>query len=151
MRSHGRAFVAVVAALAVFVVGATCTQAGCLLPVPPTGGAVAPPKACCRGDAKHTTPAGVSVPAQRQRLGSQRWAPDSDYDYMMLHPQLGAVIGGCSLMFFHVHPLLAYAVVGFGAAAYSPAKYGILTELLPAEKLVAANGWIAVCRPSATG
>jgi len=33
-------------------------------------------------------------------------------------------------------------VVGFGAAAYSPAKYGILTELLPAEKLVAANGWI---------
>jgi len=51
-------------------------------------------------------------------------------------------IGGCSLMFFHVHPLVAYAVVGFGAAAYSPAKYGILTELLPPEKLVAANGWI---------
>ncbi|EGF33243.1 putative transmembrane protein [Oxalobacteraceae bacterium IMCC9480] len=49
---------------------------------------------------------------------------------------------GCSLMFFKVHPLLAYAVVGLGAAAYSPAKYGILTELLPAEKLVAANGWI---------
>ena len=37
---------------------------------------------------------------------------------------------------------VAYAVVGFGAAAYSPAKYGILTELLPPEKLVAANGWI---------
>jgi MFS family permease len=51
-------------------------------------------------------------------------------------------IAGCGLMFFHVHPLLAYAVVGFGAAAYSPAKYGILTELLPPEKLVAANGWI---------
>jgi LPLT family lysophospholipid transporter-like MFS transporter len=51
-------------------------------------------------------------------------------------------IVGCSLMFFDVHPLLAYAVVGFGAAAYSPAKYGILTELLPPEKLVAANGWI---------
>lgn len=51
-------------------------------------------------------------------------------------------IAGCALMFFDVHPLLAYAVVGFGAAAYSPAKYGILTELLPAEKLVAANGWI---------
>ena len=49
---------------------------------------------------------------------------------------------GCMMMFFNVHPLLAYAVVGFGAAAYSPAKYGILTELLPAEKLVAANGWI---------
>lgn len=49
---------------------------------------------------------------------------------------------GCLMMFFSIHPLLAYAVVGFGAAAYSPAKYGILTELLPAEKLVAANGWI---------
>ena len=49
---------------------------------------------------------------------------------------------GCAMIFFHVHPLLAYAVVGFGAAVYSPAKYGILTELLPAEKLVAANGWI---------
>jgi MFS family permease len=51
-------------------------------------------------------------------------------------------IGGCAMMFFGVHPLLAYAVVGFGAAAYSPAKYGILTELLPPEKLVVANGWI---------
>ncbi|GGX50635.1 lysophospholipid transporter LplT [Undibacterium squillarum] len=51
-------------------------------------------------------------------------------------------VGGCALMFMHVHPLISYAVVGLGAAAYSPAKYGILTELLPAEKLVAANGWI---------
>ena len=42
----------------------------------------------------------------------------------------------------YVLVLAAYAVVGFGAAAYSPAKYGILTELLPAERLVAANGWI---------
>lgn len=49
---------------------------------------------------------------------------------------------GCALLFFAVHPLLAYAIVGFGAAAYSPAKYGILTELLPPEKLVVANGWI---------
>jgi MFS family permease len=49
---------------------------------------------------------------------------------------------GCSLIFFGVHPLAACAVVGFGAAVYSPAKYGILTELLPPEKLVAANGWI---------
>jgi MFS transporter, LPLT family, lysophospholipid transporter len=51
-------------------------------------------------------------------------------------------IVGCSLMLFSVHPLLAYAVVGLGAAAYSPAKYGILTELLPPHQLVAANGWI---------
>ncbi len=79
--------------------------------------------------------------------------------YVMLAPFVGAFadsmqkgrvmfvtnlvkIVGCMLMFFTIHPLLAYAVVGFGAAAYSPAKYGILTELLPPEKLVAANGWI---------
>jgi MFS family permease len=49
---------------------------------------------------------------------------------------------GCFLIFLHVHPVIAYGIVGFGAAAYSPAKYGILTELLPPEKLVAANGWI---------
>src|SRR6266436_5974095 len=62
-------------------------------------------------------------------------------------------IAGCVMMFFtdyvefagipgYALVLAAYAVVGFGAAAYSPAKYGILTELLPPEKLVAANGWI---------
>ncbi|HMV62138.1 MAG TPA: lysophospholipid transporter LplT [Rhodocyclaceae bacterium] len=51
-------------------------------------------------------------------------------------------IAGCSLMFLDVHPLIAYAVVGLGAAAYSPAKYGILTEYLPHRKLVVANGWI---------
>ena len=49
---------------------------------------------------------------------------------------------GCIAMLFGSHPLLSYAIVGLGAAAYSPAKYGILTELLPPEKLVAANGWI---------
>ncbi|MCX7150163.1 MAG: lysophospholipid transporter LplT [Rhodocyclales bacterium] len=54
----------------------------------------------------------------------------------------GIKIFGCSLMFFDMHPLLAYAVVGLGAAAYSPAKYGILTEYLPHRLLVVANGWI---------
>jgi LPLT family lysophospholipid transporter-like MFS transporter len=49
---------------------------------------------------------------------------------------------GCCLIFFGVHPLVACAVVGFGAAVYSPAKYGILTELLEPEKLVVANAWI---------
>jgi LPLT family lysophospholipid transporter-like MFS transporter len=51
-------------------------------------------------------------------------------------------IVGCLMMLFGSHPLLAYAVVGLGAAAYSPAKYGILTELLPPSLLVKANGWI---------
>ncbi|VTU13005.1 Lysophospholipid transporter LplT [Variovorax sp. SRS16] len=49
---------------------------------------------------------------------------------------------GCVMMLFGSHPLVAYAIVGLGAAAYSPAKYGILTELLPASQLVKANGWI---------
>lgn len=51
-------------------------------------------------------------------------------------------VAGCLLMLFGGHPLLAYAVVGLGAAAYSPAKYGILTELLPPSQLVKGNGWI---------
>src|SRR3954465_8550324 len=51
-------------------------------------------------------------------------------------------IVGCMVMLWGAHPLLAYAVVGLGAAAYSPAKYGILTEYLPHRKLVVANGWI---------
>ena len=49
---------------------------------------------------------------------------------------------GCLMMLLGVHPLLAYAIVGLGAASYSPAKYGILTELLPSSQLVKANGWI---------
>ncbi|MFN3298319.1 lysophospholipid transporter LplT [Caldimonas sp.] len=51
-------------------------------------------------------------------------------------------VAGCLLMLFGTHPLVAYAIVGLGAAAYSPAKYGILTELLPPSQLVKANGWI---------
>ncbi len=54
----------------------------------------------------------------------------------------GIKIIGCLMMLFGAHPLLAYAIVGLGAAAYSPAKYGILTELLPNSQLVKANGWI---------
>ncbi len=49
---------------------------------------------------------------------------------------------GCLMMLYDLNPLAAYALVGLGAAAYSPAKYGILTEYLPHSKLVLANGWI---------
>lgn len=49
---------------------------------------------------------------------------------------------GCGLMLFGIHPLLGYGIVGIGAALYAPAKYGILTELLPSDRLVAANGWM---------
>ena len=65
----------------------------------------------------------------------------------------GIKVVGCVMMLFYqyvsalgiapdIAVMLAYGVVGLGAAAYSPAKYGILTELLPPEKLVVANGWI---------
>ena len=79
--------------------------------------------------------------------------------YVILAPWLGAFadaypkrnvmfvsnaikVVGCLMMLLGTHPLMAYAIVGLGAAAYSPAKYGILTELLPASQLVKANGWI---------
>jgi MFS family permease len=79
--------------------------------------------------------------------------------YVVLAPWLGAIadaypkrnvmfasnaikVVGCIMMLLGAHPLLAYAIVGLGAAAYSPAKYGILTEMLPPSQLVKANGWI---------
>ena len=49
---------------------------------------------------------------------------------------------GCLMLLFGDYPLIAYSVVGLGAAIYAPAKYGILTELLPPSQLVKANGWI---------
>ncbi|MDO5692030.1 MAG: lysophospholipid transporter LplT [Pseudomonadota bacterium] len=96
--------------------------------------------------------------------GTQEWqraalVPMFALFYVVLAPWVGAFadarpkgqvmlasntikIAGCLIMLFGGHPLLAYAVVGLGAAAYSPAKYGILTELLPPSQLVKANGWI---------
>ncbi len=79
--------------------------------------------------------------------------------YVILAPFVGAIadalpkgrvmffsnlikVVGCLMMLFGSHPLISYAIVGLGAAAYSPAKYGILTELLPNSQLVKANGWI---------
>ncbi len=49
---------------------------------------------------------------------------------------------GAGLMFIGLEPLLAYTVVGIGAALYGPAKYGALPELVGPEQLVKANGWI---------
>jgi len=50
--------------------------------------------------------------------------------------------GGAALLLCNVEPLIAYCVVGVGAAIYSPAKYGILPELAGHEFLVKANSWI---------
>jgi MFS family permease len=96
--------------------------------------------------------------------GAPKWQPAAlvpmfAFFYVVLAPFVGAFadarpkgqvmfisnaikVLGCVLMLVGVHPLLAFAVVGLGAAAYSPAKYGILTELLPSSQLVKANGWI---------
>ena len=49
---------------------------------------------------------------------------------------------GCLIMLAGINPLVAYGIAGFGAAAYSPAKYGILTEYLPSSQLVKANSWM---------
>ena len=49
---------------------------------------------------------------------------------------------GTALMLAGVEPILAYALVGAGAAVYGPAKYGILPELVPHGALVRANGLI---------
>ena len=51
-------------------------------------------------------------------------------------------LAGCLAMLAGMPPLYAYAIVGLGAAAYSPAKYGILTEYLPPRELVKANSWM---------
>ncbi len=51
-------------------------------------------------------------------------------------------LAGCVAMLAGLHPLYAYGIVGIGAAMYSPAKYGILTEYLPGNRLVWANGWM---------
>lgn len=56
----------------------------------------------------------------------------------------GVKIAGAALLVAGVHPVAAYAIVGFGAAAYAPAKYGLVTEIVGPSRLVAANGWIEV-------
>jgi MFS transporter, LPLT family, lysophospholipid transporter len=99
-----------------------------------------------------------------KRAGAPAWqltslVPMFALFYVVLAPFLGAFsdavpkgrvmfyanaikVAACLLMLYGGHPLIAYAFVGLGAAAYSPAKYGILTELLPTSQLVKANGWI---------
>lgn len=51
---------------------------------------------------------------------------------------------GVAMLLLGAHPLLSFGVVGLAAAAYAPAKYGLVTEIIPARQLVAANGWIEV-------
>ncbi|MDP1649817.1 MAG: lysophospholipid transporter LplT [Rubrivivax sp.] len=93
------------------------------------------------------------------------WAPLLKFSftiaYVVLAPVVGALadrgpkarlmmamnalkVVGVLLLLWPVHPVLALGIVGIGAAAYAPAKYGLVTELVGARQLVAANGWIEV-------
>ena len=51
---------------------------------------------------------------------------------------------GGGLLLTQVNPLLAYGLVGIGAAAHAPARYGILSELGEPGALLAANAWMEV-------
>ncbi len=93
------------------------------------------------------------------------WAPllkvGFTLSYVLLAPVVGAVadsvpkgrlmawmngvkIAGTAALLLGLHPVLACAVVGLGAAAYAPAKYGLVTELVQPARLVAANAWLEV-------
>lgn len=93
------------------------------------------------------------------------WAPLLKFSFTLSYVLLAPVVGpladalpkarlmawmnalkmvGLGGMLLPLHPVAAYAVVGLGAAGYAPAKYGLVTELVPPHQLVAANGWIEV-------
>ncbi len=102
--------------------------------------------------------------AHLQHLGAPLWwAPLLKFaftlSYVFLAPFIGALADavckrslmawmnalkllGALALLYGVHPMLAFALVGLGASAYAPAKYGLLTESVPPAALVAANGWV---------
>lgn len=101
--------------------------------------------------------------AHLQLLGAPLWwAPLLKFSftlsYVLLAPGIGALADaackrrlmmamnalkflGALALLCGLHPLAAFALVGLGASAYAPAKYGLLTESVPPAALVAANGW----------
>ena len=56
----------------------------------------------------------------------------------------GIKVTACVAMLSGIHPLLSFSLAGLGAAIYAPAKYGLITEMEPAQRLVKANGWIEI-------
>lgn len=62
---------------------------------------------------------------------------------------LGTAVGLCGVWLYagdfshsHLWQVAGYTLVGLGACVYSPAKYGVLPEILPAARLVKANGTV---------
>jgi MFS transporter, LPLT family, lysophospholipid transporter len=70
---------------------------------------------------------------------ADRWPK---YKVMWVANSLKAL--ACVGLMLSIHPFLAFAMLGFGAALYSPAKYGLITELARPDQLVRANAWIEV-------
>jgi len=107
----------------------------------------------------------VTIAALQERGEPGWWAPLLKFGFTLSYVLLAPVVGpladawpkarlmawmnavkvlGVLALLTQVHPVLAFAIVGLGAAAYAPAKYGLVTELVPTERLVAANAWLEV-------
>ena len=107
----------------------------------------------------------VAIALLQQQGHPAWWAPLLKFNFTIAYVVLAPVVGpladafvkarlmmamnalkvvGVALLLAGTNPLLAFAVVGIGAAAYAPAKYGLVTEMVQARQLVAANGWIEV-------
>ena len=76
------------------------------------------------------------------------WADNWPKQFVMMVANSVKAVA-CLGMLLGVDPLLAFALVGVGAAAYAPAKYGLVTELAKPEELVSANAWIEISTVSA--
>lgn len=93
------------------------------------------------------------------------WAPLLKFSFTLSYVLLAPVVGplsdafpkgrlmaimnlvklcGVVLLVSGVHPLAAFALIGMAAAVYAPAKYGLVTESVPAAQLVRANAWLEV-------
>ena len=107
----------------------------------------------------------VTIAALQERGEPGWWAPLLKFGFTLSYVVLAPLVGpladawpkarlmawmnavkvlGVLALLGHLHPVLAFAIVGLGAAGYAPAKYGLVTELVPAERLVAANAWLEV-------
>lgn len=112
----------------------------------------------------------VAIALLMQQGFAPWWAPLLKFGFMLAYVLLAPWVGpladafakgrvmaamnvvkmlGLALLALGLHPVAALAVVGLGAAAYAPAKYGLITEMAAPEALVKANGWIEISVVSA--
>ena len=68
------------------------------------------------------------------------WADRYSKNRVMFAANLVKLCGAISLL---VEPsVVAFLMIGVGAAMYAPAKFGLVTEMVPSSQLISANGWI---------